>query len=366
MGTPADSSCLVSHAMICTSAGCHGSPSPSCRRAKLLNGVGRFPSTMTIEGIAAESRDAVLGDYDVIIVGAGPAGLAAGIYAARAGLECVILEKGVPGGQVLASPSIENYPGFPEISGMKLMEAMTEHARRYVDIKEGEEVLRVRGGGEKFEIVTSSGRYTARAIILATGATHRKLDVPGEESMVGRGVSYCATCDGFFYKGKDVLVVGGGNTALTDALYLDSIGCKVTIVHRRNQFRADKHLQDSVAQRNIRVLWDTVVEEIIEGEQVSGVKVRNLKTGTVTKLDVSGVFIAVGEVPSSQLAAELGLEMDPGGFIIVDKSFRTSAPFVYAAGDVSGGIRQIVAAVHGGAAAALACFEDLVNPYYKR
>jgi len=320
---------------------------------------------MTIEGIASSSAESVLGDYDVIIVGSGPAGLAAGIYAKRAGLECVILEKGVPGGQVLTSPNIENYPGFAEIPGMKLMDLMAEHAKRYVEIKEGEEVLRVKGG-EKFELSTHSGRYTCRAIILATGSTHRKLGVRGEEGMIGRGVSYCATCDGFFYKGKEVVVVGGGNTALTDALYLHSIGCKVSIIHRREAFRADKHLQDSIAEKDVSVLWDTVVEEIIEGNQVTAVKLRNLTTGVMSQKTVDGVFVAVGEVPSSQLAAELDLEMDPGGFVIVDKSYRTNVPFVYAAGDVSGGIRQIVAAVHGGAAASLSCFEDLMNPYYRR
>jgi len=320
---------------------------------------------MTIEGIAADPAEALLGDYDVIILGAGPAGLSAGIYASRAGLDCVILEKGVPGGQVLTSPTIENYPGFPEIAGMKLMENMAEHAKIYVDIREGEEVLRVRGG-DKFEVFTTSGRYISRALILATGSYHRKLDIAGEEGMTGKGVSYCATCDGFFYKGKEVIVVGGGNTALTDALHLSSLGCKVTIVHRRNQLRADKHLQESVIQHKIPILWDTVVDEIVEGNEVTAVRLRDLKTGKVHTKPVSGVFVAVGEVPSSQLAAELGLDMDPGGFVTVDRSFRTNVAFVYAAGDVSGGIRQIVAAVHGGAAAALSCFEDLMNPYYRR
>ncbi len=320
---------------------------------------------MTIEGIASSSAESVLGDYDVIIIGAGPAGLAAGIYAKRAGLECVVLEKGVPGGQVLTSPNIENYPGFPEISGMKLMELMAEHAKSYVEIKEGEEALRVKGG-EKFEISTASGKFTCRAIILTTGSTHRKLGVRGEEGMIGRGVSYCATCDGFFYKGEEVVVIGGGNTALTDALYLHSIGCRVSIIHRREALRADRHLQDSIVERGIPILWDTVVEEIVEGDQVTAVKLRNLRTGVASQKPVDGVFVAVGEIPSSQLAAELDLELDPGGFVIVDKSFRTNVPFVYAAGDVAGGIRQIVAAVHGGAAAALSCFEDLMNPYYRR
>ncbi len=321
---------------------------------------------MTIEGISTDAGDSVLGDYDVIILGAGPAGLAAGIYARRAGLEAAILERGVPGGQVLTSPSIENYPGFTEIPGMKLMDLMAEHAKRYVEIKEGEEVVRIRSG-EKFDIWTSSGgRYTAKAIILATGSSHRKLDVPGEEQLSGKGVSYCATCDGFFFKGKEVLVVGGGNTALTDALHLHSINAKVTIVHRRDAFRADKHLQETVKGHRIPVLWSTVVEEIVGKDAVSSVKLRNVKTGATEQRLANAVFVAVGEIPSSQLASELGLEMDPGGFVIVDRSFRTNVPLVYAAGDVSGGIRQIVAAVHGGAAAALACFEDLMSPYYSR
>ncbi len=321
---------------------------------------------MTIEGVSTDAGDSVLGDYDVIILGAGPAGLAAGIYARRAGLEAAILEKGVPGGQVLTSPSIENYPGFPEIPGMKLMDLMAEQAKRYVEIKEGEEVVRIRSG-EKFDLWTASGgRYTAKAIILATGSSHRKLEVPGEEQLNGKGVSYCATCDGFFFKGKDVIVVGGGNTALTDALYLHSIGSKVTIVHRRDSFRADKHLQETIKGHRIPVLWSTVVEEVLGKDTVSSVKLRNVKTGAAEQRVINAVFVAVGEIPSSQLASELGLEMDPAGFIIVDKNFRTNIPLVYAAGDVSGGIRQIVAAVHGGAAAALACFEDLMSPYYSR
>lgn len=305
-------------------------------------------------------------EYDLIIVGAGPAGLSAGIYARRAGLSCIVLEKGVPGGQVLTSPKIENYPGFQEIEGMKLMEVMAEHARSYVDIREGEEVVRLTKTGDRFDFTTSSGRLSSRAVILATGSYHRKLEVPGEDELAGKGVSYCATCDGFFFKGRDVIVVGGGNTALTDALYLNSIGCNVAIVHRRDAFRADKHLQDSIAERNIEIVYDTTVEEIVGDDRVSAVKLRNVKTGAVTTRQNGGVFIAIGEVPTSQLAAELGVKMDPGGFVVVDMSYRTNVPLVYAAGDLAGGIRQIVAAVHSGAAAALSCFEDLTKPYFSR
>ena len=303
--------------------------------------------------------------YEAIIIGGGPAGMTAGLYTSRSRFNTLLIEIGLLGGQMTTTEVIENYPGFADISGIKLMETMADHAKRYVDIREGEEVLRVRGG-EKFEIVTTSARYTSRAIVLTTGSTHRKLDVKGEEGMMGRGVSYCATCDGFFYKGREVVVVGGGNTALTDALYLNSIGCKVAIIHRRDSFRADRHLHDSIVKHNIEIIWNTVVEEIVGEQEVTGVKLRNLKNGTTHVKKTNGVFVAVGELPSSQLAAELGLDMDAGGFVNVDKSFRTNVPFVYAAGDVTGGIRQIVAAVHGGAAAALSCFEDLMNPYYRR
>ncbi|UCE80703.1 MAG: FAD-dependent oxidoreductase [Methanobacteriota archaeon] len=303
-------------------------------------------------------------ELDLVIVGAGPAGMSAGIYARRAGLSCLIFEKGVPGGQVLTSPIIENYPGFPKIEGMKLMDVMADHARKYVDIREGEEVTRVAKVGDRFEFTTASGKHISRAILLATGSYHKKLEVPGESQFSGRGVSYCATCDGFFFKERNVMVVGGGNTALTDALHLDSIGCSVTVVHRRDTFRADKHLQESISERGITVLFDTVVVEIMGDDVVSAVRLRNVKTDDVDKRAIDGIFVAVGELPSSQLASELGVEMDPGGFVEVDKSFRTNVPFIYAAGDVSGGIRQIVAAVHGGAAAALSAFEDLANPYY--
>lgn len=318
------------------------------------------------EDAGGERESASQAEYDVIIIGAGPAGLSAGIYARRAGLSCVVLEKGVPGGQVLTSPKIENYPGFSEIEGMKLMELMAEHARSYVDIREGDEVTRLTKVGEKFEFVTPSGKMQSRAVILATGSYHRKLEVPGEDELSGKGVSYCATCDGFFFKGREVIVVGGGNTALTDSLYLNSIGCHVTIVHRRDALRADKHLQDSVSEREIDVMYDTVVEEIRGNSNVESVKLRNVKTGVVDEAQVGGVFVAVGEVPTSQLAAELGVKMDPGGFVTVDMSYRTNVPLVYAAGDLAGGIRQIVAAVHSGAVAALSCFEDLTKPYFSR
>lgn len=307
------------------------------------------------------------GHCDVIIIGAGPAGLAAGIYGARSGLKCFIIEKGVPGGQVINSPWIENYPGFPRIEGMKLMEAMAEHAREYVHIMEGVEVVGIDQSGGEFKITTSSGVFHSKGVILTAGAHHRKLEVPGEEEYFGKGVSYCATCDGFFFRKKRAAVVGGGNTALTDALYLQSIGCDVTIVHRRDSLRADLQLQEAAREKKIKIKLNATLDKISgNNETVTSIELTDGGTGKRESLPTDSVFIAVGTVPSSALAKSLCLEMDAGGFVKVDQNFRTSMPFVYAAGDIVGGILQVVAAVHGGATAALSAFEDLANPYYKR
>lgn len=307
------------------------------------------------------------GSCDVVIIGAGPAGLAAGIYGARAGLKCFILEKGAAGGQVMLSPWIENYPGFPRIEGMKLMEAMVAHAKEYVRIIEGAEVIGIEPSGETFKVSTTSGQLTAKGIILATGASHKKLLVPGEEEYYGKGVSYCATCDGFFFRKKRVIVVGGGNTAITEALYLLSIGCDVTLIHRRDALRADQHLQDTANEKKLKIRLNTILSKIIgDGSIVKAVEFSDQQSGKKETVDADGVFVAVGTVPSSALAKSLCLEMDEQGWVKVDQNYRTNMPFVYAAGDIVGGILQIVAAVHGGAVAALSAFEDLADPYYTR
>lgn len=305
--------------------------------------------------------------FDLVIVGAGPAGLAAAIYAARSGLNCVVLERGMPGGQVQMSPWIENYPGFPRIEGIELMSRMAEHARQYVEIREGVEVQAIGKDRDGFRLKITGGELRARSIILATGASHRTLGVPGEREYAGRGVSYCATCDGFFFRGKKVLVVGGGNTAVTDALYLHSIGCDVSLVHRRDALRADMHVQKTAKDKGISIILGSVLEKVIgDDESVTAAEVKNTESGEVTRIDVSGVFIAVGTIPNAQLAKSLGVEMDKGDFVITGKDQRTNVPFVYAAGDLSGGILQVVAAVHSGAVAAISAFEDLSDPYYAR
>ncbi len=307
------------------------------------------------------------GACDIVIIGAGPAGLAAGIYGARAGLKCFILEKGAAGGQVMLSPWIENYPGFPRIEGMKLMETMAAHAREYVQIIEGTEVIGIEPKGGEFKITTSSGELNARGIILATGASHKKLLIPGEDEYYGKGVSYCATCDGFFFRKRKVIVVGGGNTALTEALYLLSIGCDVTLVHRREALRADQHLQDAASEKNLKIKLNTTLEMVIgDGNNVTAAELSSQQTGEKEIMAIDGIFVAVGTVPGSALAKSLCLEMDEQGWVKVDQNYRTNVPFVYAAGDLVGGVLQIVAAVHGGAVAALSAFEDLADPYYTR
>lgn len=311
----------------------------------------------------APSIEGEIVEADLIIVGAGPAGLTAGIYAGRSGLNAIVLEKETIGGQVLVTPSVENYPGFDNIAGKKLMEMISSHAKNYVNVREGEEVSEIKIG-KNIEAITNRACYVAKALILATGARYRKLRVPGEDRFSGHGVSYCATCDGHFYKGKDVIVVGGGNTALTDALYLKSLGASVRIVHRRDQFRAEKYLQESVKKENIPVIWDSLVEEILGKDELEGMKLKNTKDNTTQVAKTDGVFVSIGEVPNTQLATEVGIELSDSGFIKVDRKGKTNIPRIYAAGDVTGAVRQIVTAVGEGAAAAMSAFEGIFSPYW--
>ena len=305
-------------------------------------------------------------ELDVIIAGAGPAGLTAGIYVVRSGLTAVVLEGKTIGGQVATTPEVENYPGFRNIAGTKLMEMIAGHTRGYVQVKEGEMIKEVKLG-KKVEVITNRGRYLGKAIILATGTAHRKLEIPGEAKYSGAGVSYCATCDGYFYKQKKVFMVGGGASALTDALYLKNLGAQVVIIHRKEEFRAENYLQESIQREEIPVLWNTVVEAIVgDGEGVKEIIVRNLKTDKQDTLETDGVFVAVGELPNSELALELGVESHEGKYIKIDRSCRTNIPRLYAAGDVTGGVRQIVTAIGEGATAALSAFEDISHPYWKK
>jgi len=301
--------------------------------------------------------------YDIAVIGGGPAAFAAGIYAGRAGLRSVILERGMPGGQMQTSYLIENWPGEKGISGADLTMKMKEHAEQYTPIREFFDVTSI-GKEEDFLIRSPEGAVRARAIIIATGAEHKHLGVPGEEELNGKGISYCATCDGFFFKGKRVLVVGGGNTALEYAAYLDNIDCDVTIVHRRDRFRAERSIVEQVEGLKVDRLMDSVIERFNGTDEMISATIKNVRTGETKDVEAAGAFIAVGEVPNNELAKELSLDLDKDGYVKCDTRQATSMPGVYAAGDITGGLKQIVIAAAQGARAATSAFEDLSNPYW--
>ncbi|TIH13054.1 FAD-binding protein [Marinifilum sp. JC120] len=298
-------------------------------------------------------------DIDLAIIGGGPAGMSAGIYAKRSGLSCIILEKQGMGGQVALTPKVENYPGFANIQGFELVEILGAHAREYTDIHQFAEVSDVKYG-PRIDITTEEKIYRAKGVLLATGVNVRMLGVPGEDKFYGHGVSYCATCDGNFYKGGKAIVVGGGNTALTDALHLKHLGIETTVVHRGDKFRAEKVLQDSVNREGIEIIWNSLVTEIIGDDQVESARIIN-KDGTEIIKDTDVVFVAIGHTANTELAEKLGVELRSDGFIKVDPTQRTSVDRVYAAGDVTGGVRQIITATGQGAAAALTAFDDFTR-----
>lgn len=301
-------------------------------------------------------------EYDVIIIGSGPAGLTAGIYAGRQGLKTLVLEKGLIGGAGLMVPNLENYPGFELVSGKVLIENTKKQALKYAKINEIEEVKKVEVIGEdEIKVSSQKAEYKAKSVILCTGSTHRKLDAPGEAEFLGKGVFYCAVCDGPLFMGKRILVVGGGNTAIQGALYLDTIGSYVAVAHRRDELRAEKYLQEKLKEKEIAMFWDSVVDEIKGDMFVKNVVLLNKKTGEKTEYDIDGVFIAVGEIPSNGIAKNVGIETDKRGYIITDKSQRTNIPRIYAAGDVTAGVNQWVVACGEGAVAALSAYNDLIR-----
>ena len=316
------------------------------------------PQTVFIPEIESE-----LVEVDLVIVGGGPAGLTAGIYAERSGLNAAVIERGALGGQVALTPTVENYPGLTQVGGKTLVDIMVTHALEYTTIFPGEDVIDIKIGSP-FEVKTSRRRFLAKTILLATGASHRHLGVPGESRLSGRGVSYCATCDGMLFQGKKVIVVGGGNSAATEALYLKNIGIDVTVVHRRDTLRAQEFLAKNLAENQIPILWNTEVEEIRGEERVSEVLLRNNQTGETSPLPIDGVFIAIGYEPSVELAKKIGVALNEDGFIKRDENHRTNIPGIYSAGDVEGGYKQIVTAAGQGSEAAMSIFEDLINPYW--
>jgi thioredoxin reductase (NADPH) len=317
------------------------------------------------ETVFIPESDAAEVEADLVIVGGGPAGLTAGIYGARSGLKTVIVERGVLGGQVATTPSVENYPGLTQVGGKALVDIMVSHALQYLSIFPGEEVVEIRPG-DPILVLTNRRRFQARAVLLATGASYRRLGAPGESSFSGRGVSYCSTCDGPLFKGKKVIIVGGGDSAVTEALNLHQIGVDVTLVHRRETLRTQDHLVKSLATSKIPVLFNTEIREIRGGAGVTGVDLYNSQNEKKMLLPVDGVFVAIGYDPDVKLAKNLGVELNPDGYIRQDGRHRTNIHGIYAAGDVEGGYKQIVIAAGKGAEAALTIFEDLINPYWKK
>jgi thioredoxin reductase (NADPH) len=299
-----------------------------------------------------------MADFDVIIVGAGPAGLCAGLYAGRGMLRAVVLEKGIPGGELLNTEKIEDYPGFVSVLGPELAERMTEHARAFgADIRQEsvEGISREEDGG--FRVETESGTtYRAPTVILTAGGTPTKLGIPGEAEYAGRGVSYCAVCDGAFFKGETIAVVGGGDAAVEEADYLTRYAAKVYVIHRRGEFRASRILQDRLfANPKIEVIWNTVVTAIRGDERgTKELELRSTLDDSVSRLAVTGVFVFIGFRPNSGLITE-HYRHDPAGYIITDDRMMTSIPGLFAAGDLRAQLtRQITTAVGDATTAAIA------------
>ena len=308
-------------------------------------------------------------NYDIIIIGAGPAGLTAGMYAGRQNSKTLVIDKGMAGGLGLEVPMMQNYPGFELVSGMELIGKMKAQSENYCAILENTVIDSIEKNEDGFHLKTKNSpllmtsddegekEFFTKSLILATGASHRHLNVPGEDEFLGRGVAYCATCDGMFFIGRDVLMVGGGNSAVTEALYLNNLGCNIKLVHRRDELRCEHHLQKALEENGIEVLWNSTIEEIKGDIAVESVTL--LRDGKKEDYKTDAVFVAIGEDPSNDLAKELGVALDDAGYIITDKSQATNVDGIYSAGDITGGVKQWVVACGEGAVAAISAYEFL-------
>jgi thioredoxin reductase (NADPH) len=301
--------------------------------------------------------------HDIIIIGGGPAGLTAGLYASRNKLSTLLIEKGLIGGNINEAEKVDNYPGFPQgISGMELTSLMHQQALQYgVEVVSDEaKAIKIEDKGKT--TITSQGSFSAKALIIAGGSERQKLNVPGEKEYTGKGVSYCATCDAPFFRGKRVAVVGGGNAALYEALHIAKFASQVSIIHRRDQLRATPVVQDKVlAEPNIEFIWNTVVKEVQGDTFVRGLKVADVNSGKESFLEVDGVFVAIGLTPNTSYLKDI-VPVDDRGYIIVDMNMETNVPGIFAAGDIrSNSIRQAIAAAGDGAIAAISASKYIDN-----
>lgn len=301
--------------------------------------------------------------YDIIIIGAGPGGLTAGIYAGRQGTKNLIIDKDMAGGIGREVPEMENYPGFDNISGLELIEKMKAQAIKNNELHEMENVEEITKDDSeyRFTVKTDKDQYQTKSIILATGSSRKQLNVKGEDEFKGKGVSYCATCDGFFFAGRDIIIVGGGNSALQEAIYLKNIGANVTIIHRGDEFRAQKQLKDQIKESGINFILNAVVEEIKGDILVESVTIKDTQTGALMNLPTNGIFVSVGYIPHTELAEQLDVQLNETGHILTDKNQKTNIDYVYAIGDVCVGLKQWVVACGEGAVAATSVFLDLQN-----
>ncbi len=307
--------------------------------------------------------------WDVIIVGAGSAGLSAGIYTVRSGLKTLIIDDKLGGGTIADAPIVVNYPGFSEISGGELAEKMLTHCRKLgAIVHDIEPVTAMNLSGETKTITTSRATYEAKAVIISQGSHYKEIGAKGELQFKGRGVSYCGVCDGPFFKNKKVVVVGGGNSACITTLYLSGLAAQVTVIHRREAFRAEESLVNDINMKsNVKVLWNTEIQEVKGDKQVRSAVLLDTKTGQTTEVPIDAIFVQVGEAPNSQIAQASGLEVDEHGYVKIDIRQQTNLPGVFAAGDITNHpVKQVGTAVGQGITAALEAYAFIRRPYYKK
>lgn len=317
--------------------------------------------------VGSDNKKEIPSIYDVIILGAGPAGMTSAIYTSRSLLSTLVIEKIGSGGQAAITDLIENYPGFPDgINGFELAQKMDEQARKFGTRFESEVVTGLRkNDGGTLSVMTESRNFEARSVIVATGASSRKLGVPGEDRFIGKGISFCATCDAAFYRDKTVAVVGGGDSAVEEGSYLTRFAKKVFIIHRRDQLRACKIAQNrALSNTKIEFIWNTVVEEVVGDEKIRGVKLKNVRSGEISELMIDGLFLYVGLIPNTQMFE--GLRKDEQGYIMTDENLKTNLPAVFAAGDCrKSPVKQVATAVGDGTIAATSAekyIEEIKHP----